>query len=116
MPDLSNTPAPYFERTATGIRVVQPELKVDTPAETREKQEMRYPPTEKLRAKLAAEMEAGAKAVAAAAERRRQNPGNKPSAAEIAAQGSTTPVFTPNQFAEYAKNFKKPGQSRSKDA
>jgi hypothetical protein len=116
MPDLSNTPAPYFERTATGIRVVQPEIKPETPEELRATQNLRYPPTEKLRAKLEAEMAAGAKKVAEAAERRRQNPGNKPSQKEIAAQGTTVPVFTPNQFAEYAKNFKKPGQTRSKDA
>ena len=115
MPDLSGTERPFLERTSTGIRVVQPPMPEPTAEEIREKQLMRYPQTEKLRAKLEAELAAGKAAVAAAAERRRLNPPPKPTDKEVAAQGSTTPVFRPADFVEYAKNFAKPERTRSKD-
>lgn len=116
MPDVSATPRSHFERTATGIRVVHAPVVEDTPEETVAKQQTRYPQTQKLRDKLDAEMNAGKASVAAAAEARRVNPPRPPLPKEIAAQGDTVPVFRPEQFVEYAKNFKSQNQTRSKDA
>lgn len=116
MPDVSETPRPYFERTATGIRVVHAPVVKDTPEEVTAKQQTRYPQTQKLRDKLDAEMNAGKNAVAAAQEARRINPPRPPMPKEIAAQGTTVPVFRPEQFNEYAKNFKSQHQTKSKDA
>lgn len=116
MPDLSNTPRPHFERTATGIIVVQPPVVEQTPEEIKADQAVRYPQTQKLRDKLDAEMAAGKASVAAAAEARRINPPRPPTPKEIAVQGDTVPVFRPDQFVEYAKNFKNQNHTRSKDA
>ena len=116
MPDLSNTPRPHLERTATGIVIVQPPIVEKTPEELKAACEIRYPQTPKLRAKLEAEMAAGKQAIEAAQEARRLNPPRPPLPKEIAAQGSTVPVFRPDQFVEYAKNFKNQNQTRSKDA
>jgi hypothetical protein len=116
MPDLSDTPRPHFERTATGIIVVQPPIVEKTEPELTAERATRYPQTQKLRDKLDAEMAAGRAAVAAAAEARRLNPPKPPQPKEVAAQGTTVPVFRPEQFVEYAKNFKNQAQTRSKDA
>jgi hypothetical protein len=116
MPDLSNTPRPHLERTATGIIVVQPPPVEKTEEELTAEREVRYPQSPKLKAKLEAEMAAGKARIAEAAEARRLNPPRPPGPKEIAAQGTTVPVFRPEQFVEYAKNFKNQAQTRSKDA
>lgn len=59
------------------------------------------PMTPRALSKREAEMEAGRRAVARAEEARRLFPPAPKSAAEIAAEGSTNPVFRPGDFAEY---------------
>lgn len=115
MPDLSNTPMPYLELSEEGsLRVVQPPAIEKSEDELHEERLIRFPQTEKLRTKLEAEMAAGKAAIELAAERRRLNPPRPPSAKDVAAQGTTTPVFRPGDFVEYAKEFRNQAQARGK--
>lgn len=75
-----------------------------------------YPHVQKMQDKLKAELEAGAAKVAAAKERMASRIIIPVSASERLSQGRTTPVFRPNDFTEYAKNFKSPAIARSKDS
>lgn len=74
-----------------------------------------YPHVKRAQDRLALEMEAGKAKVAAAEERRSKHVPAPLSSKERAAQGTSTPVFRPNDFTEYAKNFKSPAIARSKD-
>lgn len=115
MPDVSDTPPSVFERTATGVRVVHAPVVVKTEEEEKAERAQRYPLTPKLQAKLEAEMAAGKKRIEYAEEQRRLNPPQPPTEKELIATGKSTPVFRPDQFVEYAKNFKNKNPTRSKD-
>lgn len=78
-----------------------------SPAET-------YGLTPKMLSRLQAEQSAGKARVAAAEEQRRLHPPKPPTRKEAQATGSSTPVFRPADFREYAQNFNSPVQSKDK--
>src|SRR5437899_152105 len=100
-----------FKKTEDGG--IQFELKPqeDKPVDT----EAVYPKTNILLEKTKAEMEAGKQRVAFFEEQRRMNPPPMKSQKEAMAEGASSAVFRPNDFIEYAKNFKQQAMARSKD-
>ena len=68
-----------------------------------------------LVARTQAEIEAGRARVQANEEARAKAPPRVIPDREKKATGSSTPVFRPGDFAEYAQNFKSPAVAKSKD-
>lgn len=74
-----------------------------------------YTLTPRAKARLDEEMAAGKRRIEHYAELQANQAAIVRSQKEAQAEGSTTPVFRPGDFMEYAKQFAQPGQTKSKD-